>query len=126
MAYAYDSNNIFARILRGEIPNDTVVETEHSLAFNDIGAQAPVHVLVIPRGPYVNWDHFVTAASADEIADYARAIHAVIEKLGLEPGEGGQGYRLIMNAGEAGVQEVQHLHAHILSGRPLGALVGPG
>ena len=126
MGYAYDSENIFAKILRGEIPNDTVLETEHSLAFNDIGPQAPVHVLVLPKGPYVNWDHFVTAAQPKEILDYSRAIHAVIEKLGLEPGEGGQGYRLIMNAGEAGVQEVQHLHAHILSGKPLGVLVADG
>ncbi|GGD38870.1 HIT domain-containing protein [Sinisalibacter lacisalsi] len=126
MAYDYDTGNIFAKILRGEIPNDTVLETEHSLAFNDIGPQAPVHVLVIPKGPYVNWDHFITGASAEEIADYARAIHAVVGKLGLEPGEGGQGYRLIMNAGEAGVQEVPHLHAHILSGRPLGKLVAAG
>jgi len=123
MGYDYDSENIFAKILRGEIPNDTVLETEHSLAFNDIGPQAPVHVLVLPKGPYVNWDHFVTTARTEEIVDYARAIHAVIETLGLEPGEGGQGYRLIMNAGEAGVQEVQHLHAHILSGKPLGVLV---
>ena len=126
MAYAYDSDNIFAKILRGEIPNDTVLETEHSLAFNDIGPQAPVHVLVIPKGPFVNWDHFVTEASPEEISDYARALHAVIEMLGLEPSEGGQGYRLIMNAGEAGVQEVQHLHAHILSGKPLGALLANG
>ena len=123
MAYDYDSENIFAKILRGEIPNDTVLETGHSLAFNDIAPQAPVHVLVLPKGHYVNWDHFVTSASAEEILDYSRAIHAVIEKLGLEPGEGGQGYRLIMNAGEAGVQDVQHLHAHILSGKPLGVLI---
>ncbi|SMH49959.1 HIT domain-containing protein [Maritimibacter sp. HL-12] len=126
MAYDYDSGNIFAKILRGEIPNDTVLETGHSLAFNDIGPQAPVHVLVIPKGAYVNWDHFVIEASAEEIADFARAIHAVVEKLGLEPGSGGQGYRLIMNAGEAGLQEVPHLHAHILSGRPLGKLVAEG
>ena len=66
MGYAYDQDNIFARIVRGEIPNDTVLETAHSLAFNDIGPQAPVHVLVIPKGPYVNWDHFVAEASADE------------------------------------------------------------
>lgn len=123
MAYVYDDQNIFAKILRGEIPNKTVLETEHSLAFHDIGPQAPIHVLILPKGPYVNWDHFVMAASAEEIADFARAIHGVIATLGLEPGEGGQGYRLIMNAGEAGVQEVQHLHAHIVSGRVLGRMV---
>jgi len=123
MGYAYDRDNIFARIVRGEIPNDTVLETDHSLAFNDIGPQAPVHVLVIPKGPYVNWDHFVAEASADEVLDFTRAIHGVVEAKGLEPGAGGQGYRLIMNAGEAGVQEVQHLHVHILSGRDMGAMV---
>lgn len=123
MDYDYDRENIFARILRGEIPNDTVLETEHALAFNDIAPQAPVHVLVIPKGPYVNWDHFITEAPAEEVAAFSRALHQVIEKLGLEPGAGGQGYRLIMNAGEAGVQDVQHLHAHILSGRVLGRLI---
>ncbi|PIE08426.1 MAG: histidine triad nucleotide-binding protein [Rhodobacterales bacterium] len=124
MGYSYDPENIFARILRGEIPNDTVLETEHCLAFNDIGPQAPVHVLVIPKGPYVNWDHFVAEASAEEVLDFTRAIHAVVEARGLEPGAGGQGYRLIMNAGEAGVQEVPHLHAHILSGKVIGRMVG--
>jgi histidine triad (HIT) family protein len=123
MGYDYDSNNIFARILRGEIPNDTVVETEHSLAFNDIGPQAPVHVLVLPKGAYVTWDHFVAEASADEILDYARAIHAVIDKLGLDPASGGGGYRLIMNSGDDGGQEVAHLHAHILGGRPIGRMI---
>ena len=126
MGYNYDDQNIFAKILRGEIPNDTVLETDHCLAFNDINPQAPVHVMVIPKGPYVNWDHFVTAASEHEIAAFSRDIHAVIETLGLEPGAGGQGYRLIMNAGDAGVQDVAHLHAHILSGRVLGQLVVEG
>lgn len=123
MGYDYDSDNIFARILRGEIPNDTVLETEHSLAFNDIGPQAPVHVLVLPRGAYVTWDDFVAKASADEILDFARTIHAVIEKLGLDPANGGGGYRLIMNSGDDGGQEVGHLHAHILGGGPIGRLV---
>lgn len=123
MAYDYDRENIFAKILRGEIPNDKVLETEHSLAFNDIGPLAPVHVLVLPKGPYVNWDHFVAEASADEVLDYTRAIHAVIEKLGLDPAQGGSGYRLIMNAGPDGEQEVQHLHAHILGGTKIGKMV---
>ncbi len=123
MPYDYDPENVFAKILRGEIPNDTVHETAHSLAFNDIGPQAPVHVLVIPKGAYVNWDHFVAAASVEEIADFARAIHGVVEAKGLEPGAGGQGYRLIMNAGEAGLQEVPHLHVHILSGRVMGPML---
>lgn len=123
MPYAYDEQNIFAKILRGEIPNDTVLETEHCLAFNDIGPQAPIHVLVVPRGAYVNYDHFVAEASEAEIVDFGRAIKAVVDKLNLNPGEGEQGYRLIMNSGDVSHQEVPHLHAHILSGRPLGRLV---
>ncbi|HBZ45367.1 MAG TPA: histidine triad nucleotide-binding protein [Maritimibacter sp.] len=123
MPFAYDDQNIFAKILRGEIPNDTVMETEHSLAFNDIQPQAPVHVLVIPRGPYVTWDHFAAEATDAEITDYTRTIQAVIAKLGISPGEGGQGYRLIANSGEAGIQEVPHLHTHILSGRVLGRML---
>jgi histidine triad (HIT) family protein len=125
MAYEYDNQNIFAKILRGEIPNDTVLETEHSLAFNDISPQAPVHVLVIPRGPYVTWDHFAAEASEAEIIDYTRTIRQVIDKLGLTPGEDGEGYRLLVNGGEAGIQEVPHLHTHILGGRILGRML-PG
>mgnify|MGYP001548088280 CR=1 FL=1 len=123
MPYDYDSENIFAKIIRGEIPNDTVLETEHSLAFNDIAPQAPVHVLVIPKGPYVNWDHFVADAAPEEVLDFTKAIHGVVEAKGLEPGAGGEGYRLIMNAGESGLQEVQHLHVHILSGKVMGRMV---
>lgn len=123
MAYTYDSQNIFAKILRGEIPNDTVLETDHSLAFNDIAPQAPVHVLVIPKGPYVTWDHFAAEARAEELVDFTRAIQQVVAQKGLAPGDGEQGYRLIVNAGQAGVQEVPHLHVHILSGKPLGRMV---
>lgn len=123
MPYAYDSNNIFARILRGEIPCNRVLETEHALAFHDIAPQAPVHVLVIPKGPYVNADHFAACASDAELADFTRAIGKVCAQLGIEPGAGGMGYRLIANAGEAGVQEVPHLHVHILGGRVLGRML---
>ncbi|RMD91595.1 MAG: HIT domain-containing protein [Alphaproteobacteria bacterium] len=123
MPYSYDDQNVFAKILRGEIPCDKVLETEHSLAFNDIAPQAPTHVLVIPRGPYVNYDHFAAAASEAEIVDFTRAVRDVIARLGLEPGQGGMGYRLIANTGEAGVQEVPHMHVHILSGRPLGRML---
>lgn len=123
MPYAYDAENIFAKIVRGEIPNDTVLETSHSLAFNDIDPKAPVHVLVIPKGPYVNWDHFVAEAAPEEVLDFAKAIHGVVEAKGLEPGADGLGYRLIMNAGTAGVQEVPHLHVHILSGKAMGPMV---
>lgn len=123
MAYAYDDQNIFAKILRGEIPNRTVFENDHALAFEDINPQAPVHVLVIPKGPYVNYDHFVTQASEAEIVGFNRAVAAVIDKLGLAPGTGGQGYRLISNTGAHGVQEVPHYHLHILAGRVLGRML---
>jgi histidine triad (HIT) family protein len=123
MAYAYDTTNIFARILRGEIPCRKVLETDHALAFHDIQPQAPVHVLVIPKGLYVNADHFAAEASDPEIADYTRAIGKVCAELGIRPGDGGMGYRLIANTGEAGVQEVPHLHVHILGGRVLGRML---
>ena len=123
MAYAYDENNIFAKILRGEIPNKTVLETEHSLAFHDIRPQAPVHVLVIPKGPYVTYDHFALEAGADEIVDFNRTVGEVCKMMDVQPGMGGGGYRMISNAGEAGVQEVPHLHIHILGGRWMGRMV---
>lgn len=123
MPYAYDETNIFARILRGEIPCAKVLETEHSLAFNDIRPQAPVHVLVIPKGPYVTFDHFALAASPEEQADYIAAIGKVCQQLGIQPGEGGAGYRLISNSGANGVQEVPHLHVHILGGRNIGRMI---
>ena len=121
MGYSYDNQNIFAKILRGEIPNATVLETEHTLAFRDIQPQAPVHVLVIPRGPYVCYDHFVLEASDAEIVDFNRAVGEVVKAEGLQSG----GYRIISNAGEAGVQEVPHLHVHVLGGRGLGRMLQP-
>ncbi|MCR9157444.1 MAG: histidine triad nucleotide-binding protein [Rhodobacteraceae bacterium] len=121
MAYTYDDQNIFAKILRGEIPNSTVLETEHTLAFRDIQPQAPVHVLVIPKGPYVCYDHFVLEASDAEIVDFNRAVGEVVTAEGLQDG----GYRTISNAGEAGVQEVPHLHVHVLGGRNLGRMLQP-
>ncbi len=125
MPYAYDDQNIFAKILRGEIPCGKVMETDHTLAFHDISEQAPHHVLVIPKGPYVCFDHFATEATDAEIVDYTRTIGAVCKQLGIEPGEGGDGYRLIANAGRDAVQEVPHLHVHILGGRPLGRMLQP-
>ncbi|WP_146590431.1 histidine triad nucleotide-binding protein [Puniceibacterium confluentis] len=119
MAYAYDDQNIFAKILRGEIPNTTVLETDHSLAFRDLHPQAPVHVLVIPKGPYVCYDHFAQMASDAEILDYTRAIGRVCAMEGVA----GDGFRMIANAGANGVQEVPHLHVHILAGRPLGRML---
>ncbi len=123
MTYTYDPTNIFARILRGEIPNKTVLETAHTLAFHDISPQAPTHVLVIPKGPYVTFDHFAAAASADEIVDFHRTAATVCTMLGVAPGAG---YRAITNAGGDGHQEVPHYHLHILAGRPLGPMVMRG
>ncbi|MBC6442324.1 MAG: HIT domain-containing protein [Rhodobacteraceae bacterium] len=125
MAYSYDSENIFAKILRGEIPNRTVLETAHSLAFHDIRPQRPHHVLVIPKGAYVSYDHFAAEAPEAEIIDYTRTIGKVCRMLGVDLASGGAGFRLISNAGEHGVQEVPHLHMHILGGAGTGRMVNP-
>ena len=125
MANTYDDQNIFAKILRGEIPNTTVMETTHTLAFRDIAPQAPDHVVVIPKGAYVNYDHFAQDASAEEIVDFTRTIGAICTALDIDPGQGGAGYRLISNSGENGMQEVPHLHVHILAGRLLGPILNP-
>jgi histidine triad (HIT) family protein len=123
MPYSYDPQNIFAKILRKEIPNQTVLETEHTLAFRDIRPQAPQHVLVIPKGAYVTVDHFFLEASEAEIVDFARAFGQVCALLSVQPGEGGDGFRSIANAGNHAVQEVPHFHMHILAGRPLGPML---
>ena len=120
MADAYDPTNIFARILRGEIPNKTVLETAHTLAFHDINPAAPVHVLVVPKGAYVTFDDFAANASADELVDFHRTAAAVCVMVGVAPGDG---YRAITNAGINGMQEVPHYHLHILGGRVMGPLV---
>ncbi len=124
MAYAYDDQNIFAKILRGEIPNQTVKETDHTLAFKDIYPQAPDHVLVIPKGSYVTADDFARSASDAEIIDFWRVFGEICIELGVSPDDG-NGYRIISNAGEDGVQEVPHFHMHILAGRPLGRMLQP-
>lgn len=121
---AYDPTNIFARILRGEIPNKTVLETEHTLAFHDIAPKAPVHVLVIPKGAYVTYDDFAAHASEAEIVDFHRAVARITRELGLDL-DSGKGFRAITNAGEHGLQEVPHFHLHILGGQPIGPLVAP-
>lgn len=123
MPYAYDDQNIFAKILRGEIPNDTILDTDHALAFRDIRPQAPDHVLVIPKGAYVNQDHFATEATDAEIVGFNRAMGEICRLLRVAPGGGGGGYRIISNAGNDGVQEVPHFHVHILGGRPLGRML---
>lgn len=115
----YDDSNIFARILRGEIPNATVYEDEHALAFHDINPQAPVHILVIPKGRYVSWDDFTARASDAEITGFIRAIGHVAREAGLPA----HGYRLLSNIGSHGHQEVPHLHVHIFGGQPLGAML---
>jgi len=122
MAYAYDDQNIFAKILRGEIPNRTVLETDHTLAFEDINPQAPVHVLVIPKGAYVTYDHFAAEASDAEIVDFHRAVARICAEQGLAA----DGCRFISNAGTHGVQDVPHFHLHILGGRPLGRMLSAG
>jgi len=126
MSYAYDTDNIFAKILRGEIPNTTVVETEHTLAFEDIRPQAPVHVLVIPKGRYVNYDHFASDASDAEIADFTRAIGEVIRLTDVAPVGEAKGYRLLSNAGTDAIQEVPHMHVHVVGGRALGRILPAG
>ena len=123
MEFKYDKENIFAKILRKEIPNDTVIETDFSLAFKDINPVAPVHILVIPKGPYVNYDHFVSNARNEEILDFNNTVKEVIKKFDLDPERNGNGYRLIANTGLNGVQEVPHLHFHILGGRNMGFMV---
>lgn len=115
----YDDNNIFAKILRGEIPSNTVYENEWALAFEDINPQAPTHTLVIPKGKYVSWDDFSAKASSEEIAGFIRAVGLVAREKGLvEPG-----YRLLANIGAHGGQEVPHLHVHILGGQFIGPMV---
>ena len=123
MPYSYDPQNIFAKILRGEFPNNTVLETEHSLAFHDIQPQSPVHVLVIPKGPYVTYDHFAQTATDTEIIDFTRSIGEVCRLTDVQPGETGNGFRAIANAGSDGVQDVPHLHVHIMGGRNMGRMV---
>jgi histidine triad (HIT) family protein len=115
----YDDQNIFAKILRGEIPNRTVYQDEFALAFHDINPQAPTHVLVIPKGAYVSWDDFSAKASDAEIAGFVRAVGTVAREMGLVA----PGYRLLANAGTDSHQEVPHLHVHLFAGKPLGPML---
>ena len=118
----YDPMNIFARILRGEIPNRTVLESAHTLAFHDLRPQAPVHVLVIPKGEYVDFGDFAARATAEELVDFHRTAAAVCGLMGVVEA----GYRGITNVGAHGMQEVPHYHLHILGGRAMGRLVEAG
>jgi histidine triad (HIT) family protein len=117
----YDPSNIFARILRGEIPSKKVYEDEHALAFHDIRPLAKVHVLVIPKGAYVSWDDFSARASDAEIAGFVRAVGKVARDLGLAE----SGYRILANHGSDSHQEVPHLHVHIFGGQRLGRMIQP-
>lgn len=116
---AYDPNNVFAKILRGEIPCNKVYEDEHALAFHDINPLTPVHVLVIPRGEYVSMDDFTAQASPEAISGFFRAIGETARRLGLAEG----GYRLLANTGPDANQEVQHLHVHVFGGANLGPMI---
>lgn len=118
---AYDPSNVFARILRGELPCKKVYEDDHVLAFHDISPRAPVHVLVIPKGAYVSMDDFSERASDAEVAALTRAVGRIARELGLAA----PGYRILSNIGDDGHQEVPHLHIHIFGGRPLGRMLDP-
>jgi histidine triad (HIT) family protein len=120
-AMAYDPDNVFARILRGEIPCKKVYEDAHALAFHDIHPQAKIHVLVIPKGAYVSMADFATRASEAEIAGLVRAVGKVASSLGLDA----SGYRILANHGPDSHQEVPHLHIHIFGGQKLGRMIQP-
>ncbi len=118
---AYDPENIFAKILRGEIPCDKVYEDEHALAFRDINPQTPTHILVIPKGAYVSSDDFTVNASEAELAGYLRAVGHVAREAGLVE----QGYRILANHGADAHQEVAHFHVHLFGGQNLGRMIKP-
>jgi diadenosine tetraphosphate (Ap4A) HIT family hydrolase len=118
MTFDYDDQNIFAKILRGEIPNTTVFENDNALAFHDITPQAPTHILVIPKGPYMSLDHFAKHADAAEQVAFFAAVAAVCDAAGVD-----DGFRAIANTRSHGVQDVPHFHMHILAGRPMGAML---
>lgn len=118
MTFDYDDQNIFARILRGEIPNKTVFENDHALAFHDIEPQAPVHVLIIPKGAYVSLDDFAAHASVDEQAGFFAAVAEVCKITGVDAG-----FRAIANTRSHGVQDVPHFHLHIIGGAQLGRML---
>jgi len=121
MAEAYDDQNVFAKIIRGEIPCNKVYEDDHALAFHDISPQTAVHVLVVPKGPYVSSDDFAAKASDTEIAGFFRAVGKVARDVGVDA----SGYRMLSNHGEDAHQEVPHFHIHIFGGQDLGRMIKP-
>lgn len=123
MPYSYDDQNIFAKILRGDIPSKPVYESEHTFAFPDISPRKKLHILVIPKGPYRCYDHFVQAASDAEQLDFFRSVAKIAKEAGVSEAEGGNGYRVLTNSGADAYQEVPHFHVHLLAGEPLGPIV---
>ena len=119
----YDKNNIFAKILRGEIPCNKIFENDHVLSFYDIKPQKKIHALVIPKGEYVNLDDFSSKASEKEIVGLIKGIGEVAKKLGVSEAVKGKGYRSLVNVGENGGQEVPHLHYHIFAGEKIGKMI---
>lgn len=119
---SYNTDNIFAKILRGEIPCDKVYEDDYALAFNDISPQAPVHVLIIPKGAYISFDDFSSTASAEEMSGFYQAVQKVATQLGLQE----DGYRVLSNMGANAHQEVMHYHLHLFAGCDLGRMVKSG
>lgn len=119
MPFDYDDENIFARILRGEIPCDKLCENDHALAFRDIAPQAPDHVLIIPKGAYVSYDHFAQEASDAEIVGLTRLVGEVCAQLNVQP----EGFRMVANTGPVAIQDVPHMHLHVIAGRPLGRML---
>ena len=117
---AYDPDNVFAKIVRGEIPSRKVLETEHSLAFQDVRPQAPIHVLVIPKGPYQDFDAFAANASDQEIVDWVRTAGRAARQMGAVD----SGYRVLANTGRDAHQDVPHLHLHLFAGTDLGPMIG--
>jgi diadenosine tetraphosphate (Ap4A) HIT family hydrolase len=115
----YDTSNVFAKILRGELPAKIVFENEHAIVIHDINPLAPVHLLALPRGPYVSWDDFSANASDDEMAALTRAVGAAARMVEAST----QGYRVLSNVGKRAGQEVAHLHIHIFGGQPLGPML---
>ena len=119
---SYDKNNIFAKILRKEIPCKKIFESDHVLSFYDINAKKKIHALIIPKGEYTDLDDFSKRASEKEISELIKGINVVTKKLGISI-DGGKGYRALANVGENGGQEVPHLHFHILGGEKIGKMV---
>ena len=119
----YDNQNIFAKILRGDIPCEKIYEDEYVLSFKDVNPQAPSHILIIPKGAYTDINDFIENASNEEIIGFNKAIPVVAHQLGISETSGGKGYRLISNEGSESHQTVAHFHIHLLAGRNLGPML---